>query len=61
MLAGSSRAAGTGLLEPGFEVRVSPAAVSRAQCLRAYSSKSKSMSDTAVWSTPHIASRKSDM
>jgi hypothetical protein len=34
---------------------------SRSKCSLAYATKSKSSSETADWTTPHIASRKSDM
>src|SRR5205085_2093650 len=33
----------------------------RSKCSSAYAAKSKSSSDSACWTTPHIASRKSDM
>ena len=33
----------------------------RSKCRSAYPAKSKSRSETTCWTTPHIASRKSDM
>ena len=50
-----------GRLDPVLEARVVARPLEAVEVLVAYSLKSKSSSDTPVWTTPHIASRKSDM